>query len=54
VSPRMVTSVGYWPSNEEAMQKAKALFDAGRPVTFEDIESSNLADAWRFGKRGSK
>ena len=49
--PRMVTSVGYWPPNEEAVQKAKALFDAGKPVTFEDIESSNLADAWRFRKR---
>jgi hypothetical protein len=49
--PRIVTSVGYWPPSEEAIQKAKALFDAGKPVTFEDIESSNLADAWRFPKR---
>lgn len=49
--PRMVTSVGYWPPNEEAVQKVKALFDAGKPVTFEDIESSNLADAWRFRER---
>jgi hypothetical protein len=48
--PRMVTSVGYWPPNEEAVQKVKALFDAGKPVTFEDIESSNIADAWRFRK----
>ena len=49
--PRMVTSVGYWPPNEEAVQKVKALFNAGKPVTFEDIESSNLADAWRLPQR---
>jgi hypothetical protein len=49
--PRIATSFGYWPLSEEAMQKAKALFDAGKPVTFEDIESSNLADAWRFRER---
>jgi hypothetical protein len=49
--PRMVTSVGYWPPNEEALQKVKALFNAGKPVTFEDIESSNLADAWRLPQR---
>lgn len=49
--PRLVTDFGYWPPSEEAMQKAKALFDAGKPVTFEDIETSNLADAWRFGRR---
>jgi hypothetical protein len=48
--PRLVTSVGYWPPSEEAAQKVKALIDAGKPVAFEDIESSNLADAWRFGK----
>jgi hypothetical protein len=48
--PRIVTSVGYWPPSVEAVEKAKALFDAGTPVTFEDIESSNLADAWRFDK----
>jgi hypothetical protein len=46
--PRIVTSVGYWPPSEEAMQKAKALFDTGKTVTFEDIESSNLAAAWRL------
>jgi hypothetical protein len=49
--PRIVTSVCYWPPSEEAMQKAKALFDAGKPVTFQDIESSNLADAWRLRMR---
>ena len=49
--PRIATSVGYWPPSEEAMEKAKALLDAGKPVTFEDIESSNLADAWRSRKR---
>lgn len=49
--PRLVTDFGYWPPSEEAMQKAKALFIAGKPVTFEDIETSNLADAWRFGRR---
>ncbi|KRP89218.1 hypothetical protein AOQ73_26720 [Bradyrhizobium pachyrhizi] len=49
--PRLVTDFGYWPPSEAAMQKAKALFDAGKPATFEDIETSNLADAWRFGKR---
>jgi len=46
--PRIVTSVCYWPPSDEAMKKAKALLDAGKPVTFDDIESSNLADAWRF------
>jgi len=49
--PRLVTSVGYWPPSEEAAEKVKALIDAGKPVTFDDIESSNLADAWRFGER---
>jgi hypothetical protein len=49
--PRLVTSVGYWPPSEEAAAKVKALIDAGKPVTFHDIESSNLADAWRFGER---
>ncbi|WP_441234476.1 restriction endonuclease [Bradyrhizobium sp. 930_D9_N1_4] len=48
--PRLVTDLGYWPPSEEALQRAKALFEAGKPVTFEDIESSNLVDAWRFGK----
>jgi hypothetical protein len=48
--PRIVTSVGYWPPTEQSAQKAKTLFDAGKPVTFEDIESSNLADAWSFRK----
>jgi hypothetical protein len=50
--PRLVTSVGYWPPSEETARKVKAMVDAGKPVTFEDIESSNLADAWCFGKRG--
>lgn len=49
--PRLVTDFGYWPPSEEAMRKVKALFEAGKPVTFEDIETSNLADAWRFGRR---
>ncbi|MGY8666164.1 restriction endonuclease [Bradyrhizobium sp. UFLA05-109] len=49
--PRLVTDFGYWPPSEAAMQKAKALFDAGKPVAFEDIETSNLADAWPFGQR---
>jgi Restriction endonuclease len=48
--PRMVTGFGYWPLSETSLQKAKALFDAGKPVTFEDIESPNLADAWRYRK----
>lgn len=51
--PRIVSNVGYWPPTAEAMQKVKALFDAGKPVTFEDIESPNITDAWRFN-RGSK
>jgi hypothetical protein len=48
--PRLVTDFGHWPPSEEAMQKAKALFDAGKPVTFEDIVTSNLANAWQIGK----
>ncbi|UFW90485.1 hypothetical protein BjapCC829_18895 [Bradyrhizobium barranii] len=51
--PRIVSNFGYWPLTTQAVQKAKTLLDAGKPVTFEEIESSNLADAWRFGK-GSK
>ena len=51
--PRIVSNLGYWPPTAQAMQKAKALFDAGKPVTFEDIESPNIMDAWRFN-RGSK
>jgi hypothetical protein len=46
--PRVVTSVGYWPPTEEAMLKVKARIEAGDLVTFEEIESSNLADAWRL------
>ncbi|WP_375787759.1 restriction endonuclease [Bradyrhizobium sp. Pha-3] len=46
--PRIMTSVSYWPPSDEAMKKAKALFDAGKPVIFDDVESSNLADAWRI------
>jgi len=49
--PRLMTSVGYWPPSEEAVQKVKALFNAGKPITFDDIESSNLADAWRYQTR---
>jgi Restriction endonuclease len=46
--PRIVSSVGYWPPTTEGMLKAKALLDAGKPVTFEDMESTNILDAWRF------
>jgi hypothetical protein len=44
--PRIVSNLGYWPLTAQAMRKAKALLDAGRPVTFDDIETSNIADAW--------
>ncbi|NOJ44711.1 hypothetical protein [Bradyrhizobium archetypum] len=40
--PRLVTDFGYWPPSEEAMQKAKALFDAGKRVTFEDIDRHSV------------
>jgi hypothetical protein len=50
--PRIVSDVGYWPPTAQAAQKAKALLDAGKPVTFEDMESTNIMDAWRFD-RGS-
>lgn len=49
--PRIVSNLGYWPLTNQSVQKAKALLDAGKPVTFEDIESSNLAEAWRSGER---
>jgi len=49
--PRIVTDFGYWPPNDEAMQKVKALLEAGMPVTFDNVESSNLADAWSFKKQ---
>ncbi|MBK3660973.1 hypothetical protein JJE66_06875 [Bradyrhizobium diazoefficiens] len=44
--PRIVSNLGYWPLTAQAVQKAKALLDAGKPVTFEDIETPNIADAW--------
>jgi hypothetical protein len=50
--PRIVSDVGYWPPTAEAAQKAKALLEAGKPVTFGDMESTNIMDAWRFD-RGS-
>lgn len=46
--PRIVSDVGYWPPTVEAMNKAKALVDAGKPVRFEDMEGTNIMDAWRF------
>ncbi|MBB4373703.1 hypothetical protein GGD63_006531 [Bradyrhizobium sp. cir1] len=46
--PRIVSAVGYWPPTVEAMNKAKALVDAGKPVRFEDMEGTNIMDAWRF------
>ncbi|MCK1621761.1 hypothetical protein IVA98_00495 [Bradyrhizobium sp. 160] len=46
--PRIVSDVGYWPPTIEAMNKAKALVDAGKPVRFEDMEGTNIMDAWRF------
>ena len=46
--PRIVSDVGYWPPTSEAVQKVKALLDAGTPVTFEGLESTNIMDAWRF------
>jgi hypothetical protein len=46
--PRIVSDVGYWPPTNEAVQKVKALFDAGKKVSFDDIEGPNLLDAWRF------
>lgn len=48
--PRIISDVGYWPPTNKAMQKAKALFDAGKPVTFADIETTNIMDAWRFNR----
>ena len=49
--PRIATGVGYWPPTERAVQKAKALFEAGKPLTFEDMESSNIANAWLFDRK---
>ncbi|VIO68828.1 hypothetical protein CI1B_23780 [Bradyrhizobium ivorense] len=46
--PRIVSDVGYWPPTVAAMNKAKALFDAGKKITFEDMEDTNIMDAWRF------
>jgi hypothetical protein len=46
--PRIVSDVGYWPPTVEAMNKVKALFEAGKKITFEDMEGSNIEDAWRF------
>jgi hypothetical protein len=49
--PRIVSDVGYWPPTEQAAQKVKALIKAGKPVTFADMESTNILDAWRFDRR---
>jgi Restriction endonuclease len=46
--PRIGSDVGYWPPTAEAAEKVKALIDAGVPVTFEGMESTNIMDAWRF------
>jgi hypothetical protein len=46
--PRIMSDVGYWPPNAKTAQKAKALFEAGKKVSFDDIEGSNLLDAWRL------
>jgi hypothetical protein len=46
--PRIVSDVGYWPPSIETAQKVKAMLDAGTPVTFEGMESTNIMDAWRF------
>lgn len=46
--PRIVSDVGYWPPTIETAQKVKAMLDAGTPVTFEGMESTNIMDAWRF------
>ena len=51
--PRIVSDVGYWPPTAQAMQKVKALLDAGKAVTFDGIEGPNIMGAWRFS-RGSK
>lgn len=48
--PRIVSNVGFWPPNEESTRKVKALFEAGKPVTFEDVESPNIMEAWRFDR----
>jgi hypothetical protein len=46
--PRIVSDIGYWPPTIDTMNKAKALLDAGKPVTFDDMESTNIMDGWRF------
>jgi hypothetical protein len=46
--PRIVSDVGYWPPTNAAAQKVKALLDAGKKVTFDAIEGSNILEAWRF------
>lgn len=48
--PRIISNVGFWPPSERAVQKVKELFKAGKPVTFEDVESSNIMEAWRFDR----
>jgi hypothetical protein len=48
--PRIASNAGYWPPTVQALKKAKALFDAGKPIAFEHIESSNIADAWNLQK----
>jgi|KBSMisStaDraftv2_1062788.scaffolds.fasta_scaffold161727_3 hypothetical protein len=46
--PRIASDVGYWPPTVDAAQKVKAMLDAGTPVTFEGIESTNIMMPWRF------
>jgi hypothetical protein len=52
--PRIVSNAGYWPLTVQALRKAKTLFDAGKPIAFEHIESSNIADAWDSGRDPNK
>jgi hypothetical protein len=52
--PRIVSNAGYWPPSAQALKKAKALLDAGKPIAFEHIESSNIADAWPSEKGRNK
>lgn len=46
--PRLASKFGFWPPTMASAQKAHELLKAGKPVTFEGIEGTDILAAWRF------
>lgn len=45
--PRIATDKSYWPPSAAAARRAEELLKRGKPVSFEDIEGTNIVSAWR-------